>query len=44
MLAVVFGVLAIMAMAAAWEIIEWIVAVWDGGADGLAFLFSLQTH
>ena len=38
--AAVFGVLAIMAMAAAWEIIEWIVAVWDGGADGLAFLGS----
>ena len=40
LLAAVFGVLAIMAMAAAWEIIEWIVAVWDGGADGLAFLGS----
>ena len=38
--AAAFGVLAIMAMAAAWEIIEWIVAVWDGGADGLAFLGS----
>ena len=38
--AAVFGILAIMAMAAAWEIIEWIVAVWDGGADGLAFLGS----
>ena len=38
--AAVFGVLAIMAMAAAWEIIEWAVAVWDGGADGLAFLGS----
>ena len=38
--AAVFGVLAIMAMAAAWEIVEWIVAVWDGGADGLAFLGS----
>jgi len=38
--AAVFGVLAIMAMAAAWEIIEWIVAVWDGGPDGLAFLGS----
>jgi len=34
----VSGVFAIMAMAAAWEIIEWGVAVWDGGADGLAFL------
>ena len=39
-IAAVFGVLAIMAMAAGWEIIEWIVAVWDGGADGLAFLGS----
>ena len=38
--AAVFGVLAIMAMAAAWEIVEWVVAVWDGGADGLAFLGS----
>jgi len=38
--AAVFGVLAIMATAAAWEIIEWIVAVWDGGPDGLAFLGS----
>ncbi len=40
LLSAVFGILAIMAMAAAWEIIEWIVAVWDGGADGLAFLGS----
>ena len=39
-IAAVFGVLAIMAMAAAWEILEWIIAVWDGGADGLAFLGS----
>jgi len=38
--AATFGVLAIMAMAAAWEIIEWLVAVWDGGPDGLAFLGS----
>ena len=29
-----------MAMAAGWEIIEWAVAVWDGGSDGLAFLGS----
>lgn len=36
----VCGVLAIMALAAGWEIIEWVVAVWDGGADGLAFLGS----
>jgi|SRR5574344_1325542 putative membrane protein len=34
------GVLAIMAMAAGWEIVEWVVAAWDGGADGLAFLGS----
>ena len=27
-------------MACAWEIIEWLVAVWDGGDDGLAFLGS----
>ena len=38
--AAVFGTIAIMAMACAWEIIEWAVAVWDGGADGLAFLGS----
>ena len=38
--AAVNGVLAIMAMAAGWEIIEWMVAAWDGGADGLAFLGS----
>lgn len=34
------GVIAIMAMACLWEIIEWVVAVADGGADGLAFLGS----
>ena len=38
--AAVVGVLAIMAMACAWEIIKWLVAVWDGGEDGLAFLGS----
>lgn len=38
--AAVVGVLGIMAMAAGWEIIEWIVAVQDGGEDGLAFLGS----
>lgn len=38
--AAVTGILFIMAMACAWEIIEWIVAVIDGGDDGLAFLGS----
>lgn len=38
--AVVFGILFIMAMANAWELIEWIYAEADGGDVGLAFLGS----
>ncbi|MBR1870915.1 MAG: DUF2238 domain-containing protein [Kiritimatiellae bacterium] len=36
--AAVSGTLAIMAMAGAWEIIEWIGAELDGGTAGLAFV------
>ena len=35
-----FGTLAIMAMANAWELIEWIYAEIDGGKVGAAFLGS----
>ena len=38
--AAVFGILFIMAMANAWELIEWIYAEADGGDVGLAFLGS----
>ncbi len=38
--AAVFGTLAIMAMANAWELIEWIYAEIDGGKVGAAFLGS----
>ena len=38
--AAVFAVVSIVAMAGLWEIIEWIGAVWDGGDAGLAFLGS----
>ncbi len=38
--AAIFGILSIMAMANAWELIEWIYAVADGGDVGAAFLGS----
>ena len=38
--AAVFGIVFIMAMANAWELIEWIYAAVDGGDVGLAFLGS----
>lgn len=38
--AAAFGILFIMAMANAWELIEWIYAEADGGDVGLAFLGS----
>jgi putative membrane protein len=40
LLAALVGVAAIMAMAAGWEIIEWLYAVIDGGEVGAAFLGS----
>lgn len=39
-MAAVVGILAIMAMANAWELIEWIYAEIDGGSAGAAFLGS----
>ena len=38
--AVCFGILSIMALANAWELVEWIYAEIDGGSAGLAFLGS----
>lgn len=40
LMAICFGVIAIMALANAWELIEWIYAEIDGGSAGLAFLGS----
>lgn len=40
LLAAAGGLAAVMAMAAAWEIIEWLYAAADGGAVGAAFLGS----
>jgi putative membrane protein len=40
LLAATVGLAAIMAMAAAWEIIEWLYAAMDGGEVGAAFLGS----
>ncbi|MDR3042638.1 MAG: DUF2238 domain-containing protein [Desulfovibrio sp.] len=37
---VLFGLFAVMAVAAGWEILEWWVAVAEGGDAGLAFLGS----
>ena len=39
-IAALIGILSIMGMSAAWEIIEWLYAVADGGATGAAFLGS----
>ncbi|HQC52856.1 MAG TPA: DUF2238 domain-containing protein [Lentisphaeria bacterium] len=38
LLAAAAGVCLVMAMAAGWEIIEWLYAVADGGQTGIAFL------
>lgn len=38
--AAVFGVVSIVAMAGVWEVIEWVWADWDGGDAGIAFLGS----
>lgn len=39
-MAAIVGILAIMAMANAWELIEWVYAEVDGGSAGAAFLGS----
>ena len=39
-IAACFGILSIMALANAWELVEWIYAEIDGGSAGLAFLGS----
>ena len=39
-MAICFGIIFIMAMANAWELVEWIYAEVDGGSAGLAFLGS----
>lgn len=39
-MASLFGVISVMALANAWELIEWIYAEIDGGSAGLAFLGS----
>ena len=39
-MAIFFGIIFIMALANAWELVEWIYAEVDGGSAGLAFLGS----
>ena len=39
-MAIFFGIIFIMAMANAWELVEWIYAEVDGGSAGQAFLGS----